>query len=87
MRADADHRDIETIRAHDKTTGKDLILNVPKDASMEEVMAEYTRKFNEQEGKELSKDEFRRAPRASPAPADARGAPQVRLRRFVRDGQ
>lgn len=37
MRADADHRDIETIRAHDKTTGKDLILNVPKDASMEEV--------------------------------------------------
>ena len=70
-------REMVTIRARDKTTGKDLILNVPKDASMEEVsrrrfavanprnirkiqvMAEYTRKFNEQEGKELSKDEFR----------------------------
>lgn len=81
-------REMVTIRARDKTTGKDLILNVPKDASMEEVrararnagppplrddaaapssltqvMAEYTRKFNEQEGKELSKDEFRRARR------------------------
>ena len=39
MRADADHREMVTIRARDKTTGKDLILNVPKDASMEEVRA------------------------------------------------
>mmetsp|Transcript_23613 Transcript_23613/g.70788 ORF Transcript_23613/g.70788 Transcript_23613/m.70788 type:complete len:118 (+) Transcript_23613:130-483(+) len=55
----ADGREMFTIRARDKTTQKDLILKVPKDASIEEVMSEYTRKFNEQEGKQLSKDEFR----------------------------
>jgi len=58
----ADGREMFTIRARDKTTQKDLILKVPKDASIEEVMSEYTRKFNEQEGKQLSKDEFRQDP-------------------------
>jgi len=27
MRADADHREMVTIRAHEKTTGKDLIIH------------------------------------------------------------
>mmetsp|Transcript_6988 Transcript_6988/g.9790 ORF Transcript_6988/g.9790 Transcript_6988/m.9790 type:complete len:113 (+) Transcript_6988:154-492(+) len=53
------NKDYVSIRARDKTTGKDLILRVPKNASMEEVMEEYTRKFNEQEGKSMSADEFR----------------------------
>mmetsp|Transcript_13490 Transcript_13490/g.54117 ORF Transcript_13490/g.54117 Transcript_13490/m.54117 type:complete len:125 (+) Transcript_13490:234-608(+) len=52
-------KDYVSIRARDKTTGKDLILKVPRNASMEEVMQEYTRKFNEQEGKAMSADEFR----------------------------
>lgn len=52
-------KDYVSIRARDKTTGKDLILRVPKDASMSEVMEEYTRKFNEQEGKTMSREEFR----------------------------
>mmetsp|Transcript_6942 Transcript_6942/g.22523 ORF Transcript_6942/g.22523 Transcript_6942/m.22523 type:complete len:128 (+) Transcript_6942:84-467(+) len=47
------------IRARDKASGRDLILTVPKDATMDEVMEAYTAKFNEQEGKFLSKDEFR----------------------------
>ena len=37
-------REMVTIRARDKTTGKDLILNVPKDASMEEVRARAERR-------------------------------------------
>ena len=52
-------KDYVSIRARDKTTGKDLILRVPKNASMEQVMEEYTRKFNEQEGKAMNADEFR----------------------------
>lgn len=52
-------KDYVSIRARDKTTGKDLILRVPKNASMEQVMEEYTRKFNELEGKAMSTDEFR----------------------------
>ena len=35
----ADGREMVTIRARDKTTQKDLILKVPKDASIEEVRA------------------------------------------------
>ena len=34
-----DGREMVTIRARDKTTQKDLILKVPKDASIEEVRA------------------------------------------------
>mmetsp|Transcript_10332 Transcript_10332/g.33069 ORF Transcript_10332/g.33069 Transcript_10332/m.33069 type:complete len:119 (+) Transcript_10332:74-430(+) len=52
-------KDYVSIRARDKTTGKDLILRVPKNASMQEVMEEYTRKFNEQEGRSMSTEEFR----------------------------
>lgn len=52
-------KDTVSIRARDKTTGKDLILRVPRNASMREVMEEYTRKFNELEGKSMSTEEFR----------------------------
>ena len=52
-------REMVTIRARDKATGKDLIITVPRGASMDEVMAAYTAKFNAQEGKSLARDEFR----------------------------
>jgi len=48
-----------TIRARDKATGEDLILTVPRGASMDEVMAAYTAKFNAQHDKRLARDEFR----------------------------
>ena len=35
-------REMVTIRARDKATGKDLIITVPRGASMDEVMAAYT---------------------------------------------
>ena len=52
-------REMVTIRARDKATGKVLIITVPRGASMDEVMAASTAKFNAQEGKSLARDEFR----------------------------